>query len=285
MAWDIVADLHWHIENSDIEQWDDDGEEGEETDAYWEAAQKPLANALFLVQQGIEFLLKAKIVCVSPFLLLYGSHRDWPAKCQSNDTQFADFKTIDSQDLIRVHDTVSSPRLDESFKSLIEHLRRTRNSIMHTVDAALRISSKDIFIAILEVSHHLSAPYKWVYYRRLYLEETHTSVAYSPDHVESQVIREFTTVLDLIQPADSIKYFNFNKKQRQYICSKCAYNSRDEDLLPKTALLQPNSPSSTKVYCFICENEYSVKRENCNQKECKGNVIEAEGGVCLTCFN
>lgn len=281
MAWDIVADLYWHIENSDIELWDDNDEE---TDAYWKAAQKPLANALSLVQQGIEFLLKAKIIYVSPFLLLYGSPRDWPAKCQSVDTQFADFKTIDSQDLIRVHDTVLSSRLDESFKGLIEKLRRNRNSIMHTVDVALRISSLDIFIDILEVSHHLLAPKKWGFYRRSYLEETHTSVAYSPDHIELLVIREFLTVLDFTKPSAALKYFDFNKKQRKYICSNCAHNSGDDGLLPETALLRPNSPSSTNVYCFICDTEYSVKRQKCAQKECKGNVIELEENVCLTCL-
>jgi len=65
LGWDAVAALYRDLENTDVDEWDDDGTVTEE---YWKAARHPTAVALALVQQGIELLLMAKIAEVSPFL-------------------------------------------------------------------------------------------------------------------------------------------------------------------------------------------------------------------------
>jgi hypothetical protein len=89
MAWGVVADLFWELENAEVAQWDDPGEVTEE---YWQAAQHPISVALALALQGIELLLKGRIAGVSPFLLLTGSPRDWPSGCTSRDVPFANFE-------------------------------------------------------------------------------------------------------------------------------------------------------------------------------------------------
>ena len=67
LAWDAIATLYRDLENAEIEEWDDDGEVTEE---FWQAAQRPISVALALAQQGIELLLKGKIAEISPFLFL-----------------------------------------------------------------------------------------------------------------------------------------------------------------------------------------------------------------------
>ena len=104
------------------------------SDEYWASAQKPLSVALALVQQGTELLLKSRIIEVSPFLIFKGDPSLWPSGCDKQEISFSEFKTIDAQDLIRVHDTVVTSRLTEEFKNRYENLRRKRNTIMHTVD-------------------------------------------------------------------------------------------------------------------------------------------------------
>lgn len=66
-----------------------------------------LSSSLSLVQQAIEFFLKGAIVDTSPYLLIVDEPRNWPAGCSMQDIPFANFRTLDAQDLPRVHDTVA----------------------------------------------------------------------------------------------------------------------------------------------------------------------------------
>src|ERR1035437_2923933 len=127
LAWTIVTELSHELENAQVEEWDADNEVADE---YWSKAQSPLANALTLVQQGLELLLKSKIAKVSPFLLLSKEVRDWPSS-DKNDVSFADFRTVDTADLIKLHNSVCSDRLEDAFIQLFNLVRTRRNQIIH----------------------------------------------------------------------------------------------------------------------------------------------------------
>lgn len=47
-------------------------------------------------------------------------------------------------------------------------------------------------------------------------------------------------------------------------------------------ILFPNKPTSTNLYCVVCDQNYKVIRSNCVNEDCKGNVI-SEDETCLTC--
>lgn len=282
LAWDSVAALYVDLEISELEDWDDDGEVKEE---FWQAAQRPISVALALAQQGIELLIKGRIAEISPFLLLAGSPREWPSRCNERDTPFADFRTIEAHELVRAHDAVADTRLTNSFKTQFERLRRLRNLIFHGVDRSERPKAEDVFRIILEAVGCLHQPKSWIRTRRDYLENTPRSVAYSSDQVEPILISEALNVIRLLNPSEILQYFGFNKKQRAYICNNCAVNCRDDGFELKIALLSPNTASSTKVYCFICDNHYPVVRKKCGRDGCLGNVFDAEDDVCLTCYN
>lgn len=146
LSWRTAIDLGLSLDESDFDEWD---EEVSVPIQYWEAAQRPLATAISLLQQGVEFLIKARIAEVSPFLLFEGSPRDWPRGCNQADTSYSAFKTIDAQDLIRAHDTVCSSRFTDDFVNTYEHLRRRRNTIMHTVDPTLRFTATEVLLSVL----------------------------------------------------------------------------------------------------------------------------------------
>ena len=109
----------------------------------------------------------------------------------------------------------------------------------------------------------------------------------TPWIVAHRMFREIDHMLDLMAPADLMRFFGFNKKQRRYICPRCYWDSdREGDIgYPRTAQLKPNTPASVNLYCFVCSNDIPVLRKNCGTAACKGNVInEQDDQECLTCF-
>ncbi len=175
LAWKSVMGISFGLPEQPVEPLGPDATEeqlqesaeeerrwSEAVSEYWCAAQQELATAVALAQQGTEFLLKGKIASISPFLLISGDPKDWPAGCDKTDTPFADFKTIDAQDLLRAHDTVCSPPLSDKFKERFEQLRRLRNSVMHTVDRRLQFTTRDCLLAILEMAEALLGSRSWI---------------------------------------------------------------------------------------------------------------------------
>lgn len=280
LGMDHLFTLFIEFEQSDLHEWGDP----EDITSYWSAAQRTLSNVLALVQQGIEFLLKGRIVNISPYLLISGEPREWPRNCEERNIAYSEFRTVDAQDLIRLHDTVCQTRLSQTFKSHYEELRRRRNTIMHTIDHSLEIDARAIILYSLEAVHELIGPFRWIALRRSYLEASPRSAAFSTDYAEYEIVDESLRMIRLLSTRDLIKYFGFNKRQRRYICPTCSGVDEVGDLRANTALLNPNTPGSTRIYCFVCGNTHEVLREECSEQNCRGNVLLASDRTCLTCF-
>lgn len=247
---------------------------------FWQSAQRHLATALALTQQGIELLLKAKISEVSPYLLLEGS---W-CKVPERDTAFADFRTIDSQDLIRVHNIVQSKRLPDDFKNRVNDLRQKRNKVFHSVDNRFEVTAKEVMFSIMDAVHHLVGERKWVSIRREAIESCPLT-SMDNDSLDGTLAQEFAMVIKPFSPVDVHRFLGLKERGRRYLCYHCHRSSRDFDQMPdcRFAILNPNSSKSTSLYCFVCDEETRVKRTACRSEYCPGNVIEAEDRVCMTC--
>lgn len=276
LAWDNV---HNHFEY--LVNLDDD--EHEARDEYWQSAQQSISTALSLAQQGIEFLLKGKICDVDPLLLIATPTRDWPGE---KDIPFADLRTVESQDLIRCHDSIISPSISPRFATIFNELRRKRNTIMHSVSKQLRISGNDVLVAILEAADTLIGSHSWPSQRRNYLENGNGVASIGIADLTSTLYHELDSVIDILPRKDVIRFLNFDKRNRRYACPECTgYAASVYDEAIDLAQLRPNEPTSTSIYCVICGQTYSVKRESCGKKGCKGNVVYEEGKekLCLTC--
>lgn len=284
LAWDTVTELL--LEYRDAEEWDAIVDE-QQTEHYSHASQKPLAIATALLQQGSEFLVKAAIAEVSPFLLIACNAQNWPKKCDTTDTPFSAFRTPDSEDLIRIHNTVAATRFSETFMQQFAELRKIRNTVFHSVDRSLRFTEKDILFAILTITTELQGPCKWMDIRDNYLEST-PSAAFATEGHGFVLVREFSLLVELLGNADLKKHFGFNKKQRRYLCPECNMACREfyPDLAPKTAQLKPNTPASQSLYCVVCRTITQVSRSKCPRRDCPGNVINQSkyfDKECLTC--
>jgi hypothetical protein len=250
-------------------------------DDYWKAAQRPLSTAVALTHQGIEFLLKAHIAAVSPFLLICRDVKSWPKQCDKQNKPFSSFYTIDAEDLVRVYNTTVDTRLSDAFLAHFTTIRELRNTLTHTVDLNVTVTAADVIRHILYFSEYLLGKKRWISLRKLYLEKDHDSVLYSSDLNHWFVVTEIRHVVELLTRAELIEIFDFDKKRRCYICPDCRVSADFEEINYKMAVLEPNTPASTQLYCFVCNKHFPVERKNCTLDKCKGNVIEDY--VCLTC--
>lgn len=281
-------DFSWDIVVSFLKIFDEAGDYGvdvdEDGDEFWEAAKQRIQTALAITQQGVELILKGKIVSVSPYLLISGSPSDWPNPSINNNLDFSNFRTIDAQDLIKTHNLFSDDKLNDEFVTEFDSLRKLRNRVLHTVDKNLKVSAIEVITKILEMHNHLIPDENWVETRHEFLSESAESQLFSSDGVEAQLAWEFYIVFSILKPAQVNKFFGINKKQRKYICPKCKYDSADYTMVePKYAVLRPNRSDSAGLYCFVCGETHPVTRTDCDDEECKGNVISDEYGECCTC--
>ena len=283
LAWDNAITLLQDLDEWNISDFDDDGEIQKD---YWASAQRLLATALALTQQGIEMLLKARVAEASVFLLVSGEPRYWPHGCNIHDVPFADFRTIDAQDLIRVHDTVCTMRLSDDFKATFEKMRRLRNSVFHTVDRRVKVKVDDILRSILFASEILIGPQKWVSLRREFISASPNSVPNGGDFADALLIRELHQATQRLTNAETERFIGLKQKQRRYLCCLCERNCGEIGLegRAKFAQLVPNEPTSTVLHCYACGFDTLVVRMQCVREKCKSNVLESEYGVCCVCF-
>lgn len=290
LAWRSTMDLLLGPTMANSE--DELADEKEFQEQYWRAAQRPLATAASLVQQGVEFLLKSRIAAVSPYLLIPHSPSDWPSGSARRDVPFGDFKTVDAIEMILLHDAVCANRLSDTFKEKFQTLRVRRNAIMHGVSGS-HIKPGDIVVDVLEVTDELVGHGQWLTIRRGYMETEPNGIlagwtGYVEDYVAWMAPIELSKVIEVMTPEETLRLLDFSKKQRRYICPICTDRCRSSDyaadLEPAFALLTPNLPTSTSIRCHLCYENTLVERRDCRQSGCKGNVIDADRNICLTCY-
>ena len=165
---------------------------------------------------------------------------------------------------------------------MFDALRKQRNSIMHTVDLNLKVEVIPIIRNILLSVDYLLGPRTWVKHRRAFIERDRRS-AIDVELNDYRVAREFMTVMDLLNRAELLKYFAFDKKHRAYACLNCCNAHDDAPLDCYTAQLCPNTPSSTNAYCFLCDTSIAVERRRCKNPDCKGNVFDSGMDECMSC--
>lgn len=282
MAWSTGISLLTLLDESQIAEWGDSDDFSE----FWKVSQPTLANAFAMVQQAQEMALKGRVAEVSPFLLITGEIREWPKQCDKRDVPFSEFRTPNASDLIRMHDAVCTTKLAGSFSTLFETVRRKRNIIKHQAKFNERLETMDILLHVLETFKHLFPESFWPKTRRTYLSIDPASILAPYEYAPYQMAYEFALIVDDLKPKDLKRFYGFNKKQRRYMCPNCHSDMRKYSEPDMFAQLRPNSPSSSTIYCVLCQQETDVLRKACSDKECKSNVIAAdpEIGICLLCL-
>ncbi|WP_339628304.1 hypothetical protein [Gimesia maris] len=277
-SWDVVAELMVSIHDYEMYY----NEELEESTEYWAAAKRRLSTALSTTQQGIEFILKGKIVEISPYLLIVDPPNKWPSPYKS-DLSFTDFRTIDAQDLVKVNDTFSKNQFSAEFINQFHSMREKRNKIIHSVDKKLVVNVIDVIRSILFMHKELFPQEAWTQVRLNHLENEPHIFLGSIDYVRSRICKEVGVVIDLLIPSEVKKYFKIDKKQKSYQCPDCYSETPNHGEKTKLAVLTPKGQNSKTLYCPVCDKTYEVIREECKSEYCSENVLDQEGH-CLSCI-
>jgi hypothetical protein len=281
LAWDIAVDVLRRWAGSDVSEWDN---EGEASDLYWTQVQPELANAYNLIQQSHEFAIKARIAGVSPYLLLSRDPRDWPRGCDKADLPFSVFRSVDAADLIRLHNTVQTPRLSEAFITFYHEIRRRRNVLIHHGLSDKKIDLSELFIAVLE-THRSLFDGNWGVARSAYWTRGSIATLYTDKYTHDAVLSEFEAVVEFLKPSPLRRYFGFRKRSKRYICPHCRDEAREARWLGLAQLTEPEA-TSTALLCFVCGKTHQIVRVRCGASGCKGNVCtrQPSGSMeCLTC--
>lgn len=259
-------------------------DEAEISDAYWAAAKRTLTTSLTVVQQATEIIIKGRIVAISPYLLLSDSPSRWPSPYEGKPIDFEKFRTIDAQDLIRVHDTFAPTAFAREFVDRFHRLRELRNTVMHSAGKNVSVPVAEVVDNALYMHKALFPTENWFTVRREFLLNAPSSHLGDADYATNFTCWEAEIVKKLLRPAQVAAYLGVDKKQRPYLCPSCldAANT-DNGFNHKLAVLMPASPTSTALYCPVCNQTSTVIREDCGQTECRGNVIDDDSGRCLTC--
>jgi hypothetical protein len=294
MAWDQICNLLIGFE--EIESLlEEDCDLEKERETYFLAAKQTIVSSYSIVQQAIEFFIKGRITEISPYLLLGGSLSLWPKQCDQIDRDFADFRTVDSQDLIKINNTVHPKKFTNQFKTWFEELRKNRNKIVHTVDKTLNFSPLELLLDILRAHEEFIGEFAFCKSHFDYLESTpEYSVKYTQDdkshsYIMRHLHEELRVAIKLLPPSEVYRFFGFFKKKYAYWCPSCRniidnldFYEPDydhDDLRP----YQQTNLESRSFRCFICDFSGVTLNQKCDNECCKNNLIDNEFHRCLEC--
>lgn len=255
------------------------------------ASTERLAVAHITAYTGIEHMLRARITSVSPFLLICGSSpQDWPKGCERKNVPFADFRTVDAQDLTRICNAVLPTRIPDEFVSKYESLRRQRNALIHSHSTRPELAARELLETILYTTHTIVGPLTWTAWRRqMLIAQDSGDESFSWN---SSYNRELRLVIETLGAKEVRVYMGINKRARLYYCPKCLANCLRVERKSgyyQDGVAQLETNNRTLLVCRACDSKVVVERKRCTVHECKGDVIYAddreEEPRCMTCAN
>jgi hypothetical protein len=260
---------------------------------YWLYAKPELTAAAAMVQHAVEFYLKSKIISISPYLLISIDARSLPKNSETQNLNYSEFRTLDAQDLLKIHNSFSPERLPIEFKSWFGEMRSMRNKIMHTVDKTISVEPTELAILILKCHEALVGANFWIASRTSYLDRSPEYGVRIGDENENHpyillaIHRELSLVINELKPSDSKKYFKYNKKLQSERCPRCYniftqcefFDCKWTDDFVFT--LQPKSDASMEMHCIVCDYTTLISESKC--EECHNLSMDKLTSQCTWC--
>lgn len=282
-AWDATATLLVELDNADFYGIEESDME-EVSIKYWAASKRTLTTALTVIQQAVELIIKGRIAEISPYLLISDAPARWPSPYGAQPVDFERFRTIDAQDLVKVHDTFAPTQFEPEFIEKLRHLRETRNVVMHSAGKNVSVQVAEVVDSALFMHKNLFPNERWFSVRREFLRGGPNAALGAAEYATNNACREASIVKKLLHPRQVKTYLGVDKKQRAYFCPVCLEDANtDAEVLQVLAVLRPNDPAATEVYCPVCDELHAVERMEHRRSGCDGSVVSTETGQCLVC--
>lgn len=242
------------------------------TGEYWQHAQFQLSNALVVIDQAVETLVKARIASVSPYLILSDGAAAWRNKAsETGDIPFSTLKTVGGEQLFRTHNCIVGERLDRGFEVFFDGLRRSRNIIMHQPNASGPVTPSTPFTYVTRALAFLCPDLRWMDVRLKYLNRHPLTVPFD-DAVYEELHKETKFLIEQLPPSALMQCFLYDAARLRYVCPNCA---------GRFAQLASNDPRETSLACIVCGGRFDVERVACDRHPCDCNVLHHKH--CLQC--
>lgn len=246
----------------------------DELEEYYEHCQAELETIYALAAQASELALKARICEVSPFLLLLGQGASFGET--DLDIDFSELRTIDAVDLPNAVNAICASKVSDQFKQRFTEIRKLRNKIAHLGGAGKNSAPRDVMRLLVEQYAELWPDARflknWIGYIGSRRYSFFHDGKWTSAEMEFADIQE--TCFSLLSKSEFKKLVGFPKAQRRYICHGCIYTGGlgrhdmgNGDLT--TAFLINDST----LQCQMCTETSEVVRKDCEEDDCKGNVI------------
>ena len=265
-----------------------------DAERYWKAANQTLASAHIMVQQGVEFYIKSRIVEISPYLLLSGNVSNWPSGCNKHDLPFSEFRTVDAQDLIKLHDAVCDNKFSDKFIQWYNQMRVSRNKVMHTVNHSYSIEPETLLESIFFTYNYFSKGESWIKSRIKCIDNSPSNtikfIRDEEGHVGNVLFiahSEASAVIKILSPSKVLEYFSYKKKEMSVDCPQCLnsfvqmyfYDSKHfDDVLSSFQVMENGF-----YRCYICEYVGELVNSECLESGCDGDILDRVSGVCIQC--
>lgn len=260
-------------------------ENEEELIEYIRKSQPELQSCFSTIQQSQELALKAIICRESPFLLLLGTE----IRNLKVDSDFADLKTIDASELVRVINAIRPEELSAQFIQTFNDLRRGRNKIIHLgtfKDHLDPLAMRDI---LLQQYYTLYPDRRWLKDLQEYMSEHRNTVLYSAYFSSTtNTLGQWVGIEAAVSDKDRRRLIGASKTARLLRCEEC-HSDEYAQFDPGEGHTLSLERASSKAYCHLCEMHFDIvgkhKCRNCGKCSAYFLHLEAEDTCCYCGFD
>lgn len=260
----------------------------EERADYLAGAQEDFHAILSIVQQANEIALKARIVAVSPYLLLLNQDVKFSATGEA--IEFASLRTLDAVDLPKAVNTLTSEPVSNIYMQRYGALRVQRNQYTHLGDTSIVLDPVEICAEMIDQYQELWNGRPWLSDRVAY---THGREGFF-DGKHWSPRQEIMVGLDydraLIPAAGFKKLFGVKKADVKFGCHQC----QDDWAVGRNGPSLKEAPTAFYVkakkvmHCLICDADFPAILKPCDKSDCNGKFAAPDdadysAGCCFSC--
>lgn len=258
-------------------------------DEYLRASREDLQAILAAVQQSNELALKARIVEVSPYLLLLNS--DISFSNAPKQVEFSTLRTLDAVDLPKAVNTLCNAPLSDSYIQLYGKLRVLRNQYTHLGDTRRVLDPLKIMNDMIDQYIELWPARFWLK-DRTELASISRNGFFDGKHSSTRlyVMSQFAYERALFPPSRFRKLFGVKKSAVRLACHSCRNDWYIEHggVPAERCLTACYDGERQRVHCLMCKEDFAVSGEQCSAANCKSEFVAprdaASGrGLCFAC--
>jgi hypothetical protein len=216
--------------------------------------QRKLRNAIILIHQGVELLMKSEVSKKSPLLLIDNKRREWPTLPESKPKDFNDFNSLSGDDLLRTFFAVQEQYIDvNELKKYVEFynaLKADRNKLMHGIFDTKLEPCMIIYRCIGALAFFFEKT-KWI---QVLKEDYSLNPDYANEEIGSDLYylyRMLKFILANIALKKLNEYLEYSLTQKRFYCDNC---NDKMDVISETLKADWTYVVDNTVHCMVCGN-------------------------------